>query len=359
MTCPQTPHFIDGGAILLQEMLGVGAYGSVYKAIHMATGQIVAVKCLVKAGLDARQRSFQRHEIDLHALVSEHPNIVTLHKVIEDENCLYMVLDCGLEGDLFYTITERGGFVGNDTAIKSIFHQITQAVLHCHSLGVYHRDLKPENIILFGETVKLADFGLATTDPISRDFGCGSTFYLSPECQGGYIEMVKSYDSAANDVWSLGVILINLVFGRNPWKQAWPRDETFSTYVTNNNFLQTILPMTDEMNEIVKSVFCLNPKKRITLPELARRVQACSAFTTVDFHPASPPPRQVPVASHPSYPLSQSCSTDGHADSTAPGTSAAVAATAAAIKRRFEMSSRGDKEQQQQQQSQDSGVALA
>lgn len=102
---------------------------------------------------------------------------------------------------------------------------------------------------------------------------------LRIECQGGYVESVQSYDSAANDVWSLGVILINLAFGRNPWKQACPRDETFAAYVQNNDFLQSILPMSNELNEIIKSVFCLNPKKRITLPELASRVHACSSFT--------------------------------------------------------------------------------
>lgn len=93
---------------------------------------------------------------------------------------------------------------------------------------------------------------------------------------------MKSYDSAANDVWSLGVILINLVFGRNPWKQACSRDETFSAYVQNNDFLQTILPMSTELNEIVKGAFCLNPKKRITLSDLARRVQACKLFTVTE-----------------------------------------------------------------------------
>lgn len=114
------------------------------------------------------------------------------------------------------------------------------------------------------------------------------------ECQGGYVEQVKSYDSAANDVWSLGVILINLVFGRNPWKQAYPRDDTFSAYVLNNNFLETILPMSTELNEIIKAVFCLNPKKRISLPELTRRVLGCQSFTTPDFSP--PPPPSTPTA---------------------------------------------------------------
>lgn len=109
--------------------------------------------------------------------------------------------------------------------------------------------------------------------------------------------MVKSYNSAANDVWSLGVILINLVFGRNPWKQAYPRDETFSAYILNNDFLQTILPMSSELNEIIKAVFCLNPRKRISLKELEQRVLACGSFTVPDFMPPpSNPPASGPAA---------------------------------------------------------------
>ncbi|KAG0008194.1 hypothetical protein BGZ80_003748 [Entomortierella chlamydospora] len=243
VTAPQLPLYIDNGRLVLHQILGVGAYGSVYRATDTQTGQTYAVKSLNKTGLDSRQRAFQIQEARLHGAVSGHPNIATLHRVIEEDECLHMILDCGSEGDLFYTITEREGFIGNSLAIKSIFNQIARAVMHCHSHGVYHRDLKPENIIMFGESVKLVDFGLATTNETSSDFGCGSTFYLSPECQGGYNEQVKSYDSAANDVWSLGVILINLVFGRNPWKQACLRDDTFAAYVANNDFLQTILPI--------------------------------------------------------------------------------------------------------------------
>ncbi|KAF9923067.1 hypothetical protein FBU30_006831 [Linnemannia zychae] len=274
------PQIIHNDSLILQDMLGVGAYGSVYKAYDQNTRQMRAVKCIRTTGLDTQQRAFQSHEAELHALVSGHPNIATLHEVVEEDDFFYMIMDCGLEGDLFSKITERGGYVGRNQAIKSIFGQISSAVIHCHSKGVYHRDLKPENIIMFGDMVKLVDFGLATTEPISSDFGCGSTFYLSPECQGGYVERVTSFDSAANDVWSLGVILINLVFGRNPWKQACPRDETFSAFVLNNDFLQTILPMSDELNEIIKAVFCLNPRKRLSLPDFARRVQACGSFTS-------------------------------------------------------------------------------
>ncbi|KAF8949763.1 hypothetical protein BGZ46_004958 [Entomortierella lignicola] len=255
VTAAQLPRLIDNGRLVLQEILGVGAYGSVYRATDTQTGQIYAVKCLNKTGLDSRQRAFQIQEANIHGLVSGHPNIATLHRVIDEEDCLHMILDCGAE-DLFCTITERGGFA-NTLVIKSIFGQIASAVMHCHNNGVYHRDLKPENIIMFGQSVKLVDFGLATTSETSSDFG------------------------AANDVWSLGVILINLVFGRNPWKQAWLKDETFAAYAENNDFLKTILPMSDELNEIVKSVFCLNPKMRTSLFDLATRVEACSSFITL------------------------------------------------------------------------------
>ncbi|KAF9897911.1 hypothetical protein BX616_004776, partial [Lobosporangium transversale] len=113
VTIPQLPQAIDGGRLILQDMLGVGAYGSVYRAVDTQSGQSYAVKSLNKTGLDSRQRAFQSHEAKLHALVSGHPNIVTLHRIIEENDHLYMVLDCGVEGDLFYTITERGGFIGN------------------------------------------------------------------------------------------------------------------------------------------------------------------------------------------------------------------------------------------------------
>jgi serine/threonine protein kinase len=175
----------------LTGILGVGAYGVVYTAIDIHTQVMYAVKALNKTG-DPRQLKYQQREIRLHHMASQHPNVVSLVSIMDAPDCTYVVLDYCPEGDLFSSITDKGFFVGNDALVKRTFLQILDAVQFCHSLGIYHRDLKPENILVTdqGMTVKLADFGLATTDYLSPDFGCGSTFYMSPGSPSPFLSPV-------------------------------------------------------------------------------------------------------------------------------------------------------------------------
>ncbi|KAJ0355699.1 hypothetical protein COL154_011335 [Colletotrichum chrysophilum] len=286
---PLTPEerlgrFLEG-KLQLTTILGTGAYGVVYSAVDVKTGVRYAVKCLSKFNpdgtpLDRRQVAFQNREIRLHYLASAHPNVVSMLKIVDDPDCIYVILEYCPEGDLFYNITECGQYVGNDSLAKSVFLQILDAVEHCHSLGIYHRDLKPENILVsdHGETVKLADFGLATSSDRSEDYGCGSTFYMSPECLD-HSARRPFYFCAPNDVWSLGVILVNLTCGRNPWKQASFEDSTYRAYTRCPETLKSILPVSDELNDILGRIFTRNPDHRITLPELRNRIQTCSSFT--------------------------------------------------------------------------------
>jgi len=170
------------GRIQLTGILGVGAYGTVYQARDVETNVQYAVKALNKLGLDPRQKQFQDREIQLHYEASRHNNVVSMVKILDSSDCTFVVLEYCPEGDLFAKITDDGHYVGDDHKAKCVFLQVLDAVRHCHSSGVYHRDLKPENILVKdnGWTVKLADFGLATKDRITSDFGCGSTFYMSP-----------------------------------------------------------------------------------------------------------------------------------------------------------------------------------
>ena len=169
------------GRFRLNTILGIGAYGVVYTARDIFTGRDYAIKALNKVGLDARQRRFQQREIQLHHEASHHPNVVSLIQIMEAEDTTYVVLEYCPEGDLFSSITEKLFYMGNDELVRTAFLQILDAVQFCHSIGIYHRDLKPENVLCTdgGRTLKLADFGLATRDEYTSDYGCGSTFYMS------------------------------------------------------------------------------------------------------------------------------------------------------------------------------------
>lgn len=272
--------YIDNNTIQLASLLGIGAYGIVYLGCHVHTGKRYAVKLIT------HKRKECLNEAILHSRVADHPNILGFKKAIRQGPYTFIILEYAPQGDLFTSITSsHGNIVGNNEVIRCIFLQIIDAVQHCHQRGVSHRDLKPENILMFpNRRIKLADFGLATTQAVSADFSCGSTFYFSPECQGGVVrnhKHVRGYSTQQNDVWSLGVILINLTAGRNPWKQATMTDATFAAYVRNpHRFFKTILPcISDELDCILNRIFCLDPAFRISLPELRMRILTCKSFT--------------------------------------------------------------------------------
>ncbi|KAL8870002.1 MAG: hypothetical protein Q9174_003848 [Haloplaca sp. 1 TL-2023] len=295
----------------LTGILGVGAYGVVYTAVDIHTNTSYAVKALNKVGLDPRQRKFQQREIQLHHEASHHPNVVSLVKIMDSHDCTFVVLEFCPEGDLFSSITESGHYLGNDFMAKRAFLQILDAVAFCHSIGIYHRDLKPENILVTdgGMTVKIADFGLATREHITSDFGCGSTFYMSPgtltsdllvvfnganmilaECQQSS-STSAFYASGPNDIWSLGIILVNLTCGRNPWKRASIDDSTFRAYLKNPRFLSSILPLSPELDSILRRIFECDPRRRISIHELRNLIVRCPTFTSrPTATPPSPPP---------------------------------------------------------------------
>lgn len=186
---PPVGTLIDGGSLELVEVLGVGGYGVVYRAVDPRfPSKSYAVKCLVASGQHTtRQRQTHIREIALHQLASAHPGVVTLHRVVDQGNHTYIVMDYAPDHDLFTQILHSCRYLGDDALIKDVFLQLLDAVEYCHSLGIYHRDLKPENILCFDDGLRVAitDFGLATTDKVSDEFRTGSVYHMSP---GKYFE---------------------------------------------------------------------------------------------------------------------------------------------------------------------------
>lgn len=174
---------IDGGSLRLIDVLGNGSGGVVFRAIDLhSPDKFYAVKCMVRAEEGSRQRAFQKREIRFHTMVSSHPDVVTLHRVVEEDGYIFVVLDYCDGGDLFKYLTKRGTYVRNNDLVKKVFVQLIDALENCHRVGVFHRDIKPENIMCNkdGSEVKLGDFGLSTDSEWSKNFGAGTAGYMSP-----------------------------------------------------------------------------------------------------------------------------------------------------------------------------------
>ncbi|KAH8083333.1 serine/threonine protein kinase, negative regulator of sexual conjugation and meiosis [Cristinia sonorae] len=282
---------IDEGRLRLVEIIGEGAHGVVYRAIEESSAgsssapspKEYAVKVQPKADETSRQGMAQAREIITHKIASEHPNVVTLHHVVEEDWFLFLVTDYCPGGDLFRVVIEDPIYARRDDMVKNTFLQMLDAVEYIHDKGIYHRDLKPDNIFVNADATEIyvGDFGLATDISRGQGFGCGTTSYISPECIGMDFNYMP-FDTAKADIWSLGIILITMMTGRHPWRVATTDDEHFVRYLEDENALLQALPISTGANEIIKRILTFNPNRRISIAELREEIKALDTFFMTD-----------------------------------------------------------------------------
>ncbi|KAJ3287441.1 hypothetical protein HK104_008575 [Borealophlyctis nickersoniae] len=274
------------GELKLVEVLGLGSFAVVYLAESLTypTRQY-AVKCLFKEGLSAAQLQLQRNEARILARLRGHRNIVSLYETIDTDDCLFLVLE-KCDGDLFDAIERYGGFP--DRMVRDLFGQLADAVAFAHARGVYHRDIKPENaLVIYGKnqddiTIKLTDFGLSTTAMWSNEFGCGSIRYMAPECLGEDGAEQDGYATAPNDVWALGVMLINILTSQNPWVEPIATDPLYAAYTGGEpDTFKSQFGFSDELDKILHRIFDVVPSRRPTVQQFKSAVCDITRFFDV------------------------------------------------------------------------------
>lgn len=256
----------------LVEELGRGSYGCLFLGQSLETNEYVAVKILCKKGLDKSQLDLQQLEIDIQQSL-QHAHLLGLNQVIQESDFVYMIMELCDQGDLFEYVVQHP----YDVNCHVIFLQVLEAIEYMHQHNLYHRDIKLENILLQKEDfVKVADFGLATKERYSLEFGCGSTTYLGPEHFGADDESeildqeeFEPYDAAASDIWSLGILLLALLFGRNPWQEATEMDIAFTEFKKDPMSLLQLFPdLSPECMQFLQKVLAIDPKQRVSISEM-------------------------------------------------------------------------------------------
>ena len=208
-----TPQRI-GSHYLLHEQIGLGGMGTVWRAEDVEAGTWRAIKVL-KPEYARDPAVVARFASERDALLAfQHPNVVTLHDMIVEEERLALVMDLLTDGDLDRFRRDRGGVLPTDLAAELIA-QVCDGLAAAHAAGIVHGDLKPANVLMDADRARLTDFGIARMGGADTVTGAGTVIgtvsYMSPEALSG------ADPAPADDVYAVGVMLYELLEGRQPF----------------------------------------------------------------------------------------------------------------------------------------------
>ena len=249
------------GHYKISKRIGSGGMGEVYLATDLTAGRKAALKLLPMrfTGDAGRLTRFQQ---EARAVVGlNHPNILTVYEIGEDHSAHYIASEL-IEGETLRQRLMRGGMELSETIDVAI--QVADALAAAHETGIVHRDIKPENIMLRPDGyVKVLDFGIAklaeqevpVTIPIDEalllvetNLGSilGTVRYMSPEqARGAPVDK-------RTDIWSLGIVLYEMITGHAPFTGDTPREAMSSILETEPPPLTSYIAQTPaQLQQIV------------------------------------------------------------------------------------------------------------
>jgi len=308
------------------KVLGDGTYGSVLRAQNKSTGETVAIKKMKQKYYSWEECMKLREISSLRKLI--HPNIVKLKEVIRENDELHLVFEF-LDANLYEFMKSRVRPLP-ESKVRNIMFQVMQSMHHVHKQGYFHRDMKPENLLVSGDTVKLADFGLAReirARPPFTDY-VSTRWYRAPE-----VLLRSSVYNSPIDIFACGCIMAELYTLRplfpgssesdqlykncsvlgTPSQTAWPEGYKLASQIGfrwpqfTPTKLETIVPQSNADGiAIMNNMMSWDPNKRMQTGKILQHPYfEASGLDNQQATPSAVPP-QLPSAAVPKLPAPSS-----------------------------------------------------
>ena len=264
----------------LSEVLGVGQYGKVYKALNIKTNSLYAVKIVKKQRFDEIEKLEEFTMNEIQTLVKiDNPNVIKFIEMLKTPNHYYFVYEFCNGGTLENLLTIKGHFLESEALV--IFSQLVNAFRSLIKDNIMHRDLKPANILLHNDQLKLADFGFCKMMNGPKDLAktlVGSPIYMAPEVLLG-----QDYDQRA-EMWSLGCVLYEMLYGECPYEEK--TIAKLIQRVQNNDpilFNNEINRISAKTEELVRRMLTIDLEQRLSFAELFADERIKCYYPTQEF----------------------------------------------------------------------------
>ncbi|KDQ57544.1 hypothetical protein JAAARDRAFT_130580 [Jaapia argillacea MUCL 33604] len=194
--------------------VGKGAYGSVHKGVHLATGNIVALK-IINLDTDSDDVGDIQREVALLTQLRDAPNVTKYYGCYLDGPRVWIVMEYAQGGSVLNLMKASRDGTLEERYVVVIVREVLAGLSYLHKSGVIHRDIKAANILITDVgKVMICDFGVSALLPTAtskRNTFVGTPYWMAPEV----FQTVPAYDTKA-DIWSLGIVIYEMIKGSPP-----------------------------------------------------------------------------------------------------------------------------------------------
>lgn len=242
--------------------MGCSVLGEVRKCKHAKSMAMRAVQIQRKDKMGKFEIDRFTHQVEVMKRL-DHPNIIKLYEMYEDEKRFFLSMELCTGGELFDEISLKDKF--DEETCSIITQQLLGAIGYCHRQGIVHRDLKPENILFDAKKskiVKIKDFAASAVYQMNEKNGkdklmlketVGSAYYVAPEI------LIGEYNEKC-DIWSIGVILFIMLAGRPPFEGSNELEIVKNVMMAQIDFdTSDLAELSDEAKDLLMNLLTLDP----------------------------------------------------------------------------------------------------